>query len=291
MCGEHLPRIFTPPLRPGSSPHVRGARAQCGEDAAVGGIIPACAGSTCRPTMVDARLGDHPRMCGEHRSVRGQRHQNRGSSPHVRGAPNVAGDGGTNRGIIPACAGSTPAVVSCPFRSRDHPRMCGEHSSVSGPSGNPLGSSPHVRGAPDATCERIAGDGIIPACAGSTYEACRSGSGDGDHPRMCGEHRGIRISAPCSSGSSPHVRGALRSVTVCQIFAGIIPACAGSTPTFGAKANPAGDHPRMCGEHVLSPEAIAAMPGSSPHVRGALMVFAFVPHIHGIIPACAGSTG
>ena len=66
MCGEHLPRIFTPPLRPGSSPHVRGAPDRLRPINPFLGIIPACAGSTGATTSVACLPRDHPRMCGEH---------------------------------------------------------------------------------------------------------------------------------------------------------------------------------------------------------------------------------
>ena len=51
------------------------------------------------------------------------------------------------------------------------------------------GSSPHVRGAPNAVEYRIGETGIIPACAGSTISVTFSRIDVRDHPRMCGEHR------------------------------------------------------------------------------------------------------
>ena len=51
-----------------------------------------------------------------------------------------------------------------------------------------------------------------------------------------------------------------------------------------------GDHPRMCGEHLVAMALSATWPGSSPHVRGAhLVAIGQCPDL-GIIPACAGST-
>ena len=86
MCGEHLPRIFTPPLRPGSSPHVRGARMAMSARPRCAGIIPACAGST-RPAAPNQSIPrDHPRMCGEHWRDYQRGVLATGSSPHVRGA-------------------------------------------------------------------------------------------------------------------------------------------------------------------------------------------------------------
>ena len=170
------------------------------------GIIPACAGSTILENIGHG----YPQ----------------GSSPHARGAPELAIDTfgadvdhprmrGEHElsllvtvcffGIIPACAGSTR-------------RLGSEMSCV-------RGSSPHARGAPAAGVRSTHSLRIIPACAGSTAaRAC-----EGDHPRMRGEHkwagfgrserRGIIPACagsthPCAAvwavfrGSSPHARGA-----------------------------------------------------------------------------------
>ena len=51
-----------------------------------------------------------------------------GSSPHVRGAHLLRDRQVMGHGIIPACAGSTGHNAGYALRSRDHPRMCGEHS-------------------------------------------------------------------------------------------------------------------------------------------------------------------
>ena len=66
MCGEHrLPSSSRWDTR-GSSPHVRGALPVKVFLSSNEGIIPACAGSTNKAVMLSGRIGDHPRMCGEH---------------------------------------------------------------------------------------------------------------------------------------------------------------------------------------------------------------------------------
>ena len=50
------------------------------------------------------------------------------------------------------------------------------------------------------------------------------------------------------------------------------------------------DHPRMCGEHIVTNVVVLGYVGSSPHVRGALAVLGNRHVTGGIIPACAGST-
>ena len=131
----------------GSSPHVRGAPVVHGLLDGLGGIIPACAGSTLK---VSGRLRfawDYPRMCGEHIVANRNCGSVQGSSPHVRGARAGRARPAGPSGIIPACAGSTltPATSRC--TSGDHPRMCGEHPASKDWNRKRVGSSPHVRGA------------------------------------------------------------------------------------------------------------------------------------------------
>ena len=71
------------------------------------GIIPACAGSTRLVFPSHQASWDHPRMCGEHADIAEQYPELEGSSPHVRGAPENEGVSDFDKGIIPACAGST----------------------------------------------------------------------------------------------------------------------------------------------------------------------------------------
>ena len=176
------------------------------------------------------RQRDHPRMCGEHPISASVSARNSGSSPHVRGARSQRNSEALVLGIIPACAGSTEDVCHVRDRRRDHPRMCGEHDVCIMARVLATGSSPHVRGAPLLVVWFGLLWGIIPACAGSTPASSISHDGGRDHPRMCGEHSTSRPSGSPASGSSPHVRGALLRARLAGVMAGIIPACAGSTP-------------------------------------------------------------
>ena len=146
--------------------------------------------------------------CGEHRLGVIRADLRQGSSPHVRGALRAGRIRCQNRGIIPACAGSTCSAPASPRLTRDHPRMCGEHGRR--PSVRRLqgGSSPHVRGAPKASVWAHAAVGIIPACAGSTMRLRDTVKPYRDHPRMCGEHYEVFRLCAVGAGSSPHVRGA-----------------------------------------------------------------------------------
>ena len=230
MCGEHGTPFSSSLSLMGSSPHVRGAQPVVRAEHIVGGIIPACAGSTPRNLLLVSAPWDHPRMCGEH------------ATPRT--------DTPDSTGIIPACAGSTSVCFLGKFLVGDHPRMCGEHRSGFNALFFLTGSSPHVRGARKDSPLRRCHSGIIPACAGSTLTLAVSRSRARDHPRMCGEHPIQGKPARVGTGSSPHVRGALAQRHGTIVASGIIPACAGSTHGIHARSENFGDHPRMCGEHT-----------------------------------------
>ena len=229
-------------------------------------------------------------MCGEHVEPSSYWPVCLGSSPHVRGARVSSLISIPSSGIIPACAGSTSPRPKARQIPRDHPRMCGEHTRPASFIRFQRGSSPHVRGARDVS--RIADffDGIIPACAGSTAAVPELLGCAGDHPRMCGEHHVTTIRWLTSSGSSPHVRGALVGHLHGLRDCGIIPACAGSTPYSHRHISNQRDHPRMCGEHISQGVQYGTAQGSSPHVRGAQKPHGHARLTYGIIPACAGST-
>ena len=147
-------------------------------------------------------------MCGEHTPENLPDGLTAGSSPHVRGAHRHQGHGGRPAGIIPACAGSTRSSTLPRSPAWDHPRMCGEHTSMIGFAPMTAGSSPHVRGARKPLKRLLRLRGIIPACAGSTLLVRRHRGQAWDHPRMCGEHAVKLVTVSMYSGSSPHVRGA-----------------------------------------------------------------------------------
>ena len=73
-------------------------------------------------------------------------------------------------------------------------------------------------------------------------------------------------------------------------LSGIIPAYAGNTDEERADADEHGDHPRVCGEHVLRQERFLAMAGSSPRMRGTQLHSLHSRRRIGIIPAYAGNT-
>ena len=138
----------------GSSPRVRGTLALHDLALALGGIIPAYAGNTMRPTASHTAPWDHPRVCGEHRLGLSMRSCQLGSSPRVRGTLVDLLGGVRLGGITPACAGNT--------------------IDFSAAADAPLGSSPRVRGTLDFKTTEGHTCGIIPACAGTTTSPLRS---------------------------------------------------------------------------------------------------------------------
>ena len=249
MCGEPWSQCRVCAPVEGSSPHVRGALVSSFIKTIQCGIIPACAGSTLGMGNWCRFRWDHPRMCGEHKSMAFCVGTLRGSSPHVRGALVWSCPYCGHSGIIPACAGSTRYSTTGKQGRRDHPRMCGEHVVSEHLHGHVQGSSPHVRGARLTLSTQPPATGIIPACAGSTPLLAR-----------------IR---PIQQGSSPHVRGAHLDRRLPRRESGIIPACAGSTWPASPPWHSSWDHPRMCGEHFIFGGDLPLTEGSSPHVRGA----------------------
>ena len=131
MRGEHGAPLVMAHNGIGSSPHARGARDTRDRGIQPDGIIPACAGSTATRRRRSRCRGDHPRMRGEHRSRVEASAAPWGSSPHARGAPDINLGRGNDKGIIPACAGSTTERWQFSLGRWDHPRMRGEHSNLS----------------------------------------------------------------------------------------------------------------------------------------------------------------
>ena len=148
--------------------------------------------------------------------------------------------------------------------------MCGEHAFDQDGWRNHVGSSPRVRGTRRLVNHEVLRAGIIPACAGNTDAVICWDNLARDHPRVCGEHQWPAVDLRDETGSSPRVRGTLRRVLCRRYPRGIIPACAGNTPPPGFCTSPRRDHPRVCGEHLITAAGDSIDAGSSPRVRGTL---------------------
>ena len=157
------------------------------------------------------------------------KYKGEGSSPHTRGALECIGVAASNRGIIPAYAGSTDDTGYFHVTLRDHPRIRGEHFDYDPTINFAWGSSPHTRGAQLVCLIAWRIHGIIPAYAGSTMASNATTAGRKDHPRIRGEHRVGEVTESEEVGSSPHTRGARGRYPQDLPQLGIIPAYAGST--------------------------------------------------------------
>ena len=85
MRGEHAFAMTVACADSGSSPHARGTRRRMTVKHVLIHIIPACAGNTISAAVRTTWMRDHPRMRGEHSRMPGRRRIVRGSSPHARG--------------------------------------------------------------------------------------------------------------------------------------------------------------------------------------------------------------
>ena len=168
VCGEHIHLRLSRRWMEGSSPRMRGTPCILLTFLCRIGIIPAYAGNTTRPSLTTVSPRDHPRVCGEHRTESRQGQRNQGSSPRMRGTPRFPTTAAVGRGIIPAYAGNTSLPRPYSTRSRDHPRVCGEHATSCLMASMSAGSSPRMRGTPGRHALHWRSVGIIPAYAGNT---------------------------------------------------------------------------------------------------------------------------
>ena len=213
----------------GSSPRMRGTPKTAVFYDGSAGIIPAYAGNTSGYPSARPYARDHPRVCGEHLISCTFPRNASGSSPRMRGTRRFRKASTPNNGIIPAYAGNTRLAAWSAGCRGDHPRVCGEHVRNSIVSWCSSGSSPRMRGTRLATRPKTRSDGIIPAYAGNTSSSNRATVGTGDHPRVCGEHKGYSGKTSADTGSSPRMRGTHYDGDMVHAVAGIIPAYAGNT--------------------------------------------------------------
>lgn len=131
---------------------------------------------------------------------------------------------------------------------------------------------------------------IIPACAGNTLSILCALSNRSNHPRLRGEYVAYALQRDIPWGSSPLARGILNRCVCKSYISRIIPACAGNTKSDKYCQNLYWDHPRLCGEYLLSPSIWCVMLGSSSLVRGIRGRNGTKGLLDRIIPACVGNT-
>ena len=152
----------------GSPPLTRGTHLIKQAADRAGGITPAYAGNTTTSYFVFNPREDHPRLRGEHFTLK-------------------VDDSNSTR-ITPAYAGNTLCARVCLSAAQDHPRLRGEHGTPFEFSGTLSGSPPLTRGTLYHTSCNIASTRITPAYAGNTDLSRLWLLSFWDHPRLRGEH-------------------------------------------------------------------------------------------------------
>jgi len=146
VCGEELEVDYPERMSAGSPPRVRGGDKWANPCADCRGITPACAGRRVIAPSMLSRCRDHPRVCGEERSLHRPALLAHGSPPRVRGGAVRVLPSGMAKRITPACAGrSNRKKIAC-IGNLDHPRVCGEEYTATIPPDSVTGSPPRVRG-------------------------------------------------------------------------------------------------------------------------------------------------
>ena len=159
---------------------------------------------------------------------------------------------GTCRRITPAHAGKTDEQIKAIREGTDHPRTCGENALFRVKKCPFCGSPPHMRGKHGAPLSQGAEVRITPAHAGKTGKERSIHRNETDHPRTCGENKGMSLSAYIIDGSPPHMRG--KPLLFFRLFLKrrITPAHAGKTKGLYLAVRSNSDHPRTCGENQVS---------------------------------------
>ena len=126
VCGEKPNRIVWEHWREGSPPRMRGKAEPDCMGTLEGGITPAYAGKRSLPLMQASSSQDHPRVCGEKRSISIFSRQALGSPPRMRGKALQLPLCILDMRITPAYAGKSNTFLCKGLTAWDHPRVCGE---------------------------------------------------------------------------------------------------------------------------------------------------------------------
>ena len=132
------------------------------------------------------------------------------------------------------------------------------------------GSSPRVRGTPNASPSAPCPRRFIPACAGNS-------------PEQPEEREFVH-------GSSPRVRGTRGVRVLGEAGRRFIPACAGNSRPARGSSGSGSVHPRVCGELSAAAPMSDNLAGSSPRVRGTPGTIYAPEGGLRFIPACAGNS-
>ena len=168
VCGENNAFTYSAWARRGTSPRMRGKPPESITSAADRGTsprmrgkpeltrrmtrtlrnIPAYAGKTQPSGRAHRSHQEHPRVCGENQLLFWPGAKAHGTSPRMRGKRPSKIFFRFRYRNIPAYAGKTGALRIVVKRWKEHPRVCGENSSVFTEGFSSAGTSPRMRGKP-----------------------------------------------------------------------------------------------------------------------------------------------
>ena len=168
VCGENAVWNCTRAAAKGTSPRMRGKRADQNRWHKAFRNIPAYAGKTGLALFVISLIQEHPRVCGENNESHCHLLSLIGTSPRMRGKPGTAEPGKGNRRNIPAYAGKTRTGRPVTVAAWEHPRVCGENSPILRRKHEWVGTSPRMRGKRIGVLSPSCCIRNIPAYAGKT---------------------------------------------------------------------------------------------------------------------------
>ena len=155
-------------------------------------------------------------------------------------------------GITPAYAGKSVGTCYPHGTVWDHPRLCGEKFSIFLTCGVVTGSPPPMRGKGSGGGGGHRGDRITPAYAGKSPTKTPNTPCKKDHPRLCGEKAMLVCLRRISTGSPPPMRGKVGRLENTDRRKRITPAYAGKRKRLFRSILIEKDHPRLCGEKIIS---------------------------------------
>ena len=187
MCGEKSSSTALKSSPLGSPPRMRGKEQFETGFCCATGITPAYAGKRLCCSFRLAKLGDHPRVCGEKLPIETASTEILGSPPRMRGK-------------VYFCRQLFTGYT-------DHPRVCGEKFQIIRAQIVRRGSPPRMRGKAGFPPGTFCHVGITPAYAGKRPACTRLRACTWDHPRVCGEKGRLVRLLGAWLGSPPRMRG------------------------------------------------------------------------------------
>ncbi|SBW22917.1 hypothetical protein FDG2_3306 [Candidatus Protofrankia californiensis] len=146
-----------------------------------------------------------------------------------------------------------------------------------------MGRSPRGRGRPRRNPSGLPVERKIPARAGTTTAQKRDRIGRGEDPRAGGDDATPPCGRLVACGRSPRGRGRLIGRLDGRELTRKIPARAGTTTVYGDETGTGGDD-------IMTAQEMRSTFGRSPRGRGRRQHRRRLRHLHGKIPARAGTT-